>query len=430
MMRHGLLCASIAVCGLALARGVAAQDRALTARDLVQLARTRNRELLAAQQQIGEAQGLLRQAGVRLSPTVEIEAGTGQPLGTHGEEEYSASYFHPIEMGGKRAKRIDVSEKGVALAQAEFSDRLRELAFDVKNRVAEAYAAQQKNDALGRLMSAGQDSYRLTNARVEEGDAAALDAQLLLAELNRTRAQQAAATGRVRSALLELRRTVGLDASDALSLATPTHIDLHARLDELKAQALRERADVQIARILEDQTAAGLALARAEGVPDLTASAKYTHRSSSFEGLYGFNGLGVLSPLRDRDNVLMAGLSIPLFAPNRNRGNAEAALARSSAAQLHRQAVEAAVPQDVEAAYERWRAAKEAVALFQHGVVDQSEKNVWIMRQAYTLGQLRLIDVLNEQRRLVDTELAYIDAQTELAQATAGLERAVGSDLP
>ena len=75
-------------------------------------------------------------------------------------------------------------------------------------------------------------------------------------------------------------------------------------------------------------------------------------------------------------------------------------------------------------------AAREALALFDHGIVDQSEKNLSVMRQATTLGQLRLIDVLNEQRRLIDTEMAYIDAQTELAQATAELEQAVGSDLP
>lgn len=430
MMRQILLSASIAVCGLALARAATAQDRALTARELVQLATTRNRELLAARERIAEAQGLLRQAGVRLAPTVEVEASTGRPLGTHGEEEYSASYFHPIEMGGKRAKRIDVSEKGVALAEAEFADRLRDVAFDVKTRAAEAYASQQKRDALARLLAAGAESYRLTKARVEEGDAAALDEQLLTTELNRSRAQQISATGRARSALSELRRAIGLAAADAVSLAAPTGFDVDARLEELQARALRQRPDLQMARLLEEQAAAELALSHAEGTPDLTASAKYTYRTTEFENLFGFNGAGVLSPLRDRDNVVSVGLSIPIFMAGRNRGHVDAATARLSAARQHREAVEAAVPHDVDAAYQRWAAAKDAVALFQHGVVDQSEKNLTVMRQAYALGQLRLIDVLNEQRRLVDTELAYIDAQTELAQAVAELERAMGSDLP
>lgn len=176
--------------------------------------------------------------------------------------------------------------------------------------------------------------------------------------------------------------------------------------------------------------AAELALARAEGVPDLTALAKYTRRTSEFEHLYGFRGPGALSPLQDRDNVVTVGLSIPVFTANRNRGGVEAATARLSGARLHREYLEATITREIEGAYQRWTAAKEAVGLFQYGVIDQSERNLDVMRQACALGQLRLLDVLNEQRRLVDTELAYIDAQTELAEAAADLERAVGEDLP
>jgi cobalt-zinc-cadmium efflux system outer membrane protein len=40
------------------------------------------------------------------------------------------------------------------------------------------------------------------------------------------------------------------------------------------------------------------------------------------------------------------------------------------------------------------------------------------------------MDVLNEQRRLVETELAYVDSQAEAALASAELERAVGGNLP
>ena len=45
------------------------------------------------------------------------------------------------------------------------------------------------------------------------------------------------------------------------------------------------------------------------------------------------------------------------------------------------------------------------------------------------LGQLRLLDVLNEQRRLLETQLGYIDAEAELARSLAELERAAGGEL-
>jgi cobalt-zinc-cadmium efflux system outer membrane protein len=63
------------------------------------------------------------------------------------------------------------------------------------------------------------------------------------------------------------------------------------------------------------------------------------------------------------------------------------------------------------------------------GVLDESEKNLSVIRQAYDLGQLRLLDVLNEQRRLLETQLSYIDAQADLARSLAELERAAGGDL-
>jgi cobalt-zinc-cadmium efflux system outer membrane protein len=39
---------------------------------------------------------------------------------------------------------------------------------------------------------------------------------------------------------------------------------------------------------------------------------------------------------------------------------------------------------------------------------------------------LRLLDVLNEQRRLVDTQLASIDAQADAARTWAEVEQAAG----
>ena len=407
-----------------------AQDRPLTTEDVVQQALERNRDLLSARERVAEAQGLLRQAGVRLAPTVEIEAGTGRPLGTRGEAEYSASYFQPIETAGKRAKRVTVSQHTVTLAEAELAARSRQLVFDVKTRIAELRAARGKADAIARLLNASRESYKLTQARVAEGDAAVLEERLLVTEVSRVDAQRATFNGRAVSAALDLGRLVGLPMGQGLRLADDPVRDRDFSLEDLKARATKVRPELLVARAEEAQASAELAVARAEGVPDLTASAKYTHRNSEFENLYGFSPLGALSPLRDRDNVLTVGLSIPVFTANRNRGGVEAATARVSGARLHREYLEATIPQEIEGAYRRWSAAKETVALFQRGVIDQSERNIEVMRQAYTLGQLRLLDVLNEQRRLVDTELAYIDAQTELAEAAADLERAVGEDLP
>ena len=67
--------------------------------------------------------------------------------------------------------------------------------------------------------------------------------------------------------------------------------------------------------------------------------------------------------------------------------------------------------------------------LLQTGVLDQSDANLSVIREAYKLGQLRLLDVINEQRRLVDTQMQFIDAQADVARTWAELERASGGNL-
>src|SRR5215813_5155052 len=78
--------------------------------DLVRAALERNAEYLAVQQRLRlqEAQGLLRQAGIRPNPTVELEAAEGRVLALSGEADYTAGFFQPIETGGKRGRRIDL----------------------------------------------------------------------------------------------------------------------------------------------------------------------------------------------------------------------------------------------------------------------------------------------------------------------------------
>lgn len=399
------------------------------ATSLVDLAIARNRDLLAVQERIREAQALLQQAGVRPAPTLEVEGTTGRPLGTKGEEEFSAGYSRPIETGGKREKRIRVAEKALALAKAEHQERVRALAHDLRTREIDSISEREKLAALDLTSQINQEAYRLTEARVQKGDAALLDQQLLSVENNRLDVQRLTMQGRSEVIALEVRRLAGITRDEPLPLAAAFTSDSGPLdLEHLKQLALDRRPDLQIVRVTQEQGGAEIALTEALSKADITVSARYAHRNSAFDEL-GFNPSGTLAPLHDRDNIVTVGVSIPLLNRRRNQGNIDAAISRERSARLRREFLEGAIPLEVEAAYRRWTTARAALALLNRGVVDQSQKNLAVIRQAYQLGQLRLLDVLNEQRRLLDTQLAQIDAKAELARAQADLEHAVGGDL-
>ena len=134
--------------------------------DLVSAALRRNGEYLAVQQRIQEAQGLLRQAGVRPNSTVEIEAANGRALGSPGEGDYTAGFFQPVETGGKRNRRIDVANIGIELAQAELAERKRQLLFEVQSHYAEVMAAHDRVAIAEKILGINQENFRLTSARV------------------------------------------------------------------------------------------------------------------------------------------------------------------------------------------------------------------------------------------------------------------------
>jgi cobalt-zinc-cadmium efflux system outer membrane protein len=400
-----------------------------TVDDLVRAGIANNKELAAVRERIAEAKGLTRQAGVRPAPTLGLDGATGKPLGTIGEEQYGAEYSQLVETFGKRGKRIRVAEFSVGITEADFQQRSTQLAYEITAAYAEVSAERHKLKLLTDLIGLNQDTLRLTEARVKEGDVGPLEASLLKVEISRAEVSRRSAQGRLASAELELRRLVGLDQATPIPDAdtpAPAPIDL----DALKREALENRSDLRTARFEEKQEAAGIDLAKAEAKPDVTLSAGYTRQDNQFDGLFGLNSSGALSPIRDSVDILSFGVSIPLRTSRSGAGNVQAATARSSGARLRREYLERNIPLEVEAAYQRWRTASDSLQMLRSGVLDPSTSNLSVIREAYKLGQLRLLDVLNEQRRLVDTQLVYIDAQADATRTWAEVERAAGGIHP
>jgi cobalt-zinc-cadmium efflux system outer membrane protein len=397
--------------------------------DLVRIAIANNKDLAAVRQRIEEAKGIARQAGVRPAPTLDLNGATGKPFGTLGEEQYGADYSQEVETFGKRGKRVRLAEFSVGIAEAELQQLSVQLAYEIIAAYAEVSAERHKLKILDHLIGLNHDTLRLTEARVKEGDVAPLEAGLLRVEISRAEVSRRSAQGRLTSAEIELRRLSGLDSVTPIpfsDIPAPAPSDP----DTLKRGALENRADLKAARLEEERENAGIDLAKAEAKPNVTLSAGYTRQDSQFDGLFGFNSSGTLSPLRDRDNILKFGVSIPLRTSRSGAGNVQAATARTAGARLQREYLERNIPLEVEAAYQRWRTASESLQMLQSGVLDPSTSNLSVIREAYKLGQLRLLDVLNEQRRLVDTQVAYIDAQADAARTWAEVERAAGGIHP
>lgn len=402
-----------------------AQNR-LSVERLVELALARNTELLAARQRVAEAQGLLRQAGFRPNPSVDISASNGEAVNSAGESEYSITYAHTFELGGKRARRITAAQRALELAANEIENRERLLSADVRTRYAEALAAIQKLENAEELFQLTSKDLELAKARADAGEAAPLEHGLLQVELSRIRADRMLFAGQVEQALLHTKLLTGASLDENLQLfGSLEKAVIVPELNNAIESALLGRADLKAARTYEQAAEAELDLARSAATPDLVARVGYSRARSQFDQL-GFSRGGVLVPLKDEDNIISGGMSIVLPIANRHQGNIQAAIARRNAARLLRESLERSVRQEVMAAVGRLAAAQRALQIFDAGVIGQSRENLRIVHGAYELGELRLLDVINEQRRLIEIQRTHTDLLRDAYLAGVALERAIG----
>jgi cobalt-zinc-cadmium efflux system outer membrane protein len=401
----------------------------LSVNQLVQLALTRNADLLATRQRTLEAQGLLRQAGFRPNPVLESEFGTGSLTSSQGENAFSVGYGHLFELGGKRARRVDLGRAGLDLARLEISDRERTLRAELQERYIAAMAAIRNLETIAQQFEVTQQSLAVTQRRVSEGESPRVEEMVLQAEVGRLDADRLLLTSEVQQHMLALRVVAGMDPAESLVLQPdgdrpPASLALEAALEF----GLGSRPDLAAARGEEVRTAAEVRLAQAERVPDLAALIRYSNSQSSFDQ-FGVTASGALTRVYDRDHVLTAGLSITLPLLSRNQGTIQAARARETAAALRRQYVTQSVDAEIRSAYGRYIAARQAVEVFSKTVIQPAQDSVTVLRASYAAGEVRLFDVLTEQRRLIDTQKAYTEAIRQEALARVALERAIGVPL-
>lgn len=398
----------------------------ISAADLVRRALSSNGELAASRLEIGRARARLRQAGLRPNPTLDFEHTTGRLTGSAGEAETSVGVSLPLELGGKRGRRIELARAELEAAEAEVGDRERRLAGEVFAVYAEALAALRELEITENLTGIDLRTVAVVQTRVNEGDAAPIELNLLRVEVERLRSKRALVEGRLRATLLRMKSLAGIPADEALRLReeiqTPTLLRPPTSQDAAVEVALRTRPDLRLARLSEEVAQAGLRLARAQGAPDATAFTRYTQSRSTFDD----TPVGVL---RDRDKTLTVGVSVGIPVFNRNQGAKEEAAVAVSQARSRREFLEAVVRSEVQSAFARYAAAQEALATFEQGVIERSNENIRVMRAAYEIGAFSVTELLAEQRRLIDAQKDFTEALAERYRALADLQTAVGAPI-
>jgi outer membrane protein, heavy metal efflux system len=373
-----------------------------------------NPELRAARRLSDAASGRLRQAGVYpFNPEILIESeqvGKGRAT-----EAYEGEVSQEIEWAGQRGLRKRAAEYDLASADFTVRDAERLTRASTAAAFYSVLAAESRVALAEDIRSLNEQLVSAVSDLLDAGSISLLEANLARIESGRARTRVLEERRDTRTALLELRRVLGLDDTRPLRLSpdvpvAPDPADLDP--DSLVRSALTRRPDVGAATSDIEARRSFVRLARRERLPNLRLSLPFNRLDGP-----GSEQVG-----------LGFGLSIPLW--NRSQGTVEELGAVVARAEAGRDAVELAVRTEVVDAYQRYVSAREEERIAATSVLQPAQFNQPLLDEAFRSGKIGLSTLLLIRNQLLDAELDYWESWLELRLELVRLTAVTADPLP
>ncbi|MFZ5699757.1 MAG: TolC family protein [Pseudomonadota bacterium] len=375
-------------------------DRAL------ELAGATSPTLDAAEADIQAAAAARTVAGLRPNPSVTVEAenvaGSGPYRGVESLET-TTSLALPIELGGKRSARIGVADARSQRVAIQAAITQADLRLSVIQAYAEAAAAQQRVTTARDQARIAAEGLRAAQVRVQAGRASPIEAERANVARINADAEVERTQRLVEVARYSLSRIIGQPVAG--NLDTGWFANVRAAYGPM--QAIESAGTLAMAAAEADLAIAdaGVRLARAQRVPDLTvgAGARYMRDTGDTAALFSIS------------------IPLPLF------NNGRAAVAQASSERLRAEAQQRVTAIEVDQAIARAQAeaanAATTAATASGPALQAAEEAARIARIGYREGKFGQLELLDAERTLAETRLAAIDALLNYHSAQAQLER-------
>jgi outer membrane protein, heavy metal efflux system len=395
----------MAMVGLGVVHVAGQTPSSLSLSDAMARAVEANRTLLAARTARAIDAAGIQAAGQRPNPEVGFEAARETP-------HWAFTGTIPLELSGKRQRRIDVANATLAVTEAETARITADVRADVRRAYFQAVGAIRRVAIAEELTAIAVRARDTAQDRFQTGAAPRLEALQASLALALGQNEVAAARGDLNAARADLNALLAypLDASPAL--ADPLEAGQLPTPEAAVQQVVAGNAELQVLarRIDEERARVALAKAMRRSDPSVTASLTY---DAPGEFTFGWRA--------------GAAVALPIFTTGRPAiAVAEATLTRTVA---DRDARLAQITGAVSAAQARAAAARQSVDRYQAEILPASLQVEQMAEESYRSGQTGLPVYLQTLQAGRDIRQRALQAGLEYQLALADLERAMGTSL-
>ena len=389
--------------------------------ELTALALKHSAELAALEKDAAAQQSLAVQAGVFSNPTLEIQGTTGSLTGSPDDRSLSIGINQELPLNSKLQLRQEAGRFQTEALLRQRDNAVRLMKGEIATLVLEYQLASRRQELSAQQLKLNRELVSVAEERFKAGDIPELELNLARVELMRADARLMEAEREQNPLRIKIASLTGLNESDIRLSEPQTTPRPGYNAQELATKALDSRPDLLTLKHEREKAAIEARLAEAEALPNLTAGLFVQWQRAKTE-------VGGLSEVNS-DTQLGVRLSMPIPVFDRNQGGRAAARARLDAAESRKLALERDITAEVDAAVSRVSAAERILAMFEQGIIPQLAENLKLTREAYRIGEVGILSVIDEQKKFFEVNESYLTAKHNRQMAVIKLESAMAAEL-
>src|SRR5262245_22185755 len=193
-------------------------DLGISVEDLIHRMSENNLELQAARQRLLQAEARLTQATLRPNPHLDFEEKSDRLISNQGGREEELTFNQPLELFGKRGRRIDLARIDVERIRYVTADLERQRRSDLSVLAAQALSETAHLYSLERISELNESLRRATQVRVKAGDASRYDFSQIEAEMTRLETERLRIANQVDSLMFQIKALIGMSLDEPLKL--------------------------------------------------------------------------------------------------------------------------------------------------------------------------------------------------------------------
>jgi cobalt-zinc-cadmium efflux system outer membrane protein len=393
-----------------------------TLQQAVEFSLQNNGDLKALREEKGIREAGKIKAGLYPNPVLEMDGTTGELTGSRFENTLSVGVSQEFLTMGKRGKRLQVADKEIESFDCQVDNAGRLLIEEVKTTFYDLLVAGKRVELAERSIVLNSQFLDITRQRFDAGDVPELDLNLARVEAARSEGRKAEAERELYPAKAKLVSLMGLPRDQTANFSGSLEPKpFTGTVAELKGLALAKRPDLKALEAEKVKGEAEVDLARAERTPNVTVGVGYQRENSAID----VSG----EDIKSRDNLIGVKVSIPIPLFDRNQAGIREANARKGSAENRYAFIRLTTEREVESAFARLAAAEKSLSIYTRDILPQLEENLKLVQEAYRLGEVGILTVIEEQKKFFEVNDGYLTALYNRQAALVKLESVVGADF-